>query len=452
MKSKLNTQIIPLEKFVKLLFNSFPLILMFHSFLLNLWVLTFIISSATLIFIKKLKINFSTLNKIFIVFFTYIILVAVLNIKTTYINSWNDFVQFESINLYKSILLIKFFLIVLITNILLQNSIIKFKGLFICALVTISFVSFDVIFQYTFGVNIMGREMWDGRNTSIFYPEAIAGAYIQKFSIIAIFALYLLKVNYKKLKLLIPFIIIFLATGILLTHERMPFLLFIFSCCLIFIFVRKMRTMIISSLLLIGLIFSTLIKYDDSLRDKYVLFYLLGKNMITLQETTDKELKNELVKKRKKWLSNESSTNHLNVLLSAFDVWKIKPLTAHGIKSYRTLCHKNIEDKQNRKCSTHPHNYYLEILSELGLIGIILFTFILIFLIKNFIEIFLKNKVYKKNNLENLIFLSLLISMIVSLWPIKITGSIFTTWNGTYYWFLISLYASIQNNFKNKFI
>jgi len=116
------------------------------------------------------------------------------------------------------------------------------------------------------------------------------------------------------------------------------------------------------------------------------------------------------------------------------------------------LCHKSIGDKKNRKCSTHPHNYYLEILSELGLIGIILFTFIFIFLIKNFIEIFVKNKVYKKNNLENLIFLSLLISMIVSLWPIKITGSIFTTWNGTYYWFLISLFSSVQNNFKKKFI
>ena len=42
-----------------------------------------------------------------------------------------------------------------------------------------------------------------------------------------------------------------------------------------------------------------------------------------------------------------------------------------GIKNFRYYCHvrPNIEKNSKFVCNMHPHNYYLEILTETGLVG-----------------------------------------------------------------------------------
>ena len=59
-----------------------------------------------------------------------------------------------------------------------------------------------------------------------------------------------------------------------------------------------------------------------------------------------------------------------------------------GTKNYRKICYRkeyNFETKNNHQlCSTHPHNYVLELLSETGLLGLISFYFIFFYLFKDF--------------------------------------------------------------------
>ena len=63
-----------------------------------------------------------------------------------------------------------------------------------------------------------------------------------------------------------------------------------------------------------------------------------------------------------------------------------------GVKNYRTECNNDQVDI-SKSCSTHPHNFYLELFVETGFIGLIIFiNFLLIFLTK-----FLKNYKYKNN-------------------------------------------------------
>ena len=75
----------------------------------------------------------------------------------------------------------------------------------------------------------------------------------------------------------------------------------------------------------------------------------------------------------------------------------------------------------DKRCSTHPHNIYLEILSETGTLGFLLFLFTLLCLFKI-------NKVFTKKNIRN--NPEILILLFICFWPIQSTGSFFSTWNG----------------------
>ena len=140
------------------------------------------------------------------------------------------------------------------------------------------------------------------------------------------------------------------------------------------------------------------------------------------------------------------------MFLTAIDTWKKNIILGNGIKSFRVDCSKlqgaeyNLgEDlykfKKNRLCSNHPHNYYLEILTETGIVGF----FIFLTLVLLFIFFILKNlKVFKKNNIENFILLASTISLILEIIPFKVSGSIFTTNNTTYIILLLAIILSYR--------
>ena len=56
--------------------------------------------------------------------------------------------------------------------------------------------------------------------------------------------------------------------------------------------------------------------------------------------------------------------------------WKENVFFGGGINSFYLSCKINFDI-----CTNHPHNYYLEILSELGILGFILLTVIFITLL-----------------------------------------------------------------------
>ena len=145
------------------------------------------------------------------------------------------------------------------------------------------------------------------------------------------------------------------------------------------------------------------------------------------------------------------------LFLTAIDTWKKNKLFGNGIKSFRTDCYKLggpeysfqenvIKFKINRLCSNHPHNYYLEILTETGIVGLlnalILATIFIVFILKNY-------KYFKGINLENLMLSASVISLILELFPFKSSGSIFTTNNATYIILVTSILLSNIKKLKH---
>ena len=96
-------------------------------------------------------------------------------------------------------------------------------------------------------------------------------------------------------------------------------------------------------------------------------------------------------------------------------------------------------DKKNLLCSNHPHNYYLEVLTETGIVGLVNVLTIALLLIA---FIFKKLMFVKKFDVENFILLSAIISLILETLPLRSTGSLFTTNNATYLILIASIVIS----------
>ena len=123
-----------------------------------------------------------------------------------------------------------------------------------------------------------------------------------------------------------------------------------------------------------------------------------------------------------------------------------RPFLGSGVKSFSYRCNiLKINSNKNLTCSTHPHNIYLEILINQGIIGFILFLlFIIILIKKNYVEIIL-SKITENDQLQVIFFFSILIAELV---PIRSYGSIFQTVNGSIFWFFLAILSSrihIQN-------
>ena len=73
----------------------------------------------------------------------------------------------------------------------------------------------------------------------------------------------------------------------------------------------------------------------------------------------------------------------------------------------------------NRVCESHPHNFFLDITNDSGLIGLALLIFPVLILVYKVYREYLKGD-GRKNNLSNWIYLAVILSVIIN-FPFKST-------------------------------
>ena len=136
--------------------------------------------------------------------------------------------------------------------------------------------------------------------------------------------------------------------------------------------------------------------------------------------------------------SNKKQPPYLKEFTSFYDTWLLNKYIGGGIKNFRYYCHKrsNIDKDSKFICNMHPHNYYLEILTETGVIGFFLTS--IIFMIILYLT-FLKKYFLKSQLNDNKIIIAFIFLFIAEIFPIKSTGSFFTTGNTTYLFLLIGI-------------
>jgi O-antigen ligase len=130
----------------------------------------------------------------------------------------------------------------------------------------------------------------------------------------------------------------------------------------------------------------------------------------------------------------------------AVNMFKDSPLIGHGVKSFREACKETRYAKYNG-CTTHPHNFYMQFLAEIGLLGLgflILFYFYILF---NFTKLFFKQN---RDNVD-LIKLILYQTVIVNLFPFMPSGNFFNNWMSIVLYIPVALIIFFENlNNKNR--
>jgi O-antigen ligase len=272
-------------------------------------------------------------------------------------------------------------------------------------------VSFDTIYQYFFLKNIFGLPIRGVRPSGIFGKELVVGAFIAYISVPVIFYYFNKFYNQNlKGKFLYSLIYLFLFTTVALTGERLSFLVFFISSIIIFIFNTSLKKFIILTMTLI--IFLITIYFNSSSF-------------------------NSRVKDFNNILANFYDSSYGRLWESGYLLFEKNKIFGVGLKNYRVDCDNQIDPRPEsipQFCSTHPHNFVLEILSETGLVGFFIFFiffFYLIFYFKNKIRYLRSDIAFKKYS--SLLYGNILI-LLIYVWPLKTSGSFFTTWNGSFFW------------------
>ena len=116
------------------------------------------------------------------------------------------------------------------------------------------------------------------------------------------------------------------------------------------------------------------------------------------------------------------------------------------IQTFRKICPDQKFKTGKFGCSTHPHNYYFQILAENGIVGLIFLLSIIILLLKDSIFIFIK----WKNKLEdtNLILLFIILNILIPLIPLIPTGNLYSSVSGIFLFMKLALYFGLKIKFK----
>jgi len=456
-------------RLVQILFYTFPLWFIVGNLAVSINTLLFIIVSLFVIQRKQLTFRFNNSCWLLIAFFLYFFLSTTIQyLSPGYLNERMQVLNpsLENNPIFKSFLLIRFIILIFIIDTLFINKILNLKKLFLSSLLCTSFVSFDVMLQYITGFDLFGLKSTYTWNSGPFGDEFIAGSYLKNFSFFSFFYIF---ETFKNKNFNIPlliFIIVLHLIAILLAGNRMPLLLFLFGCVLIILLIKNLRFVMFLSLLIFLLISFPLVKNDIHLKNTYrSFFYEINIYRLVKQYTkktdTSAKMTNSLstpsadMAEKKNFLR---WSGHGRIFQTAILMWKEQPLTGFGFKSFRIKCWDMLEkDNAERKitqrpqnivCSNHAHNYYLELLSEAGIVGTSLMIIFFLILLKN--SFFYIKKYNQKTNAELILLVPVIINIFIEIWPVRSSGSFFTTWGATFFWLNVGIFLSAQSLFKTE--
>jgi hypothetical protein len=454
------------SKTLNILFLFFPAAYLMGNAVLNINILLICITGIVVFGKEIFSFKNEKLSAVIFIFFILILFSTLIDVSK---DPKND-------HFFKSIAYFRYFFLFLVSSCLVKSGKFKIKYFLVSCLVCLLFLSLDVIYQFLNGSDIFGFVGYERYNEAdphsggskyhlagFLKDEYVAGGYIQKFFV---FALILIPVIGKKLdkqKFLISTVLpIIFFSGILFSGNRIPLAMFCISILLMIILVKELRLSLVIAFLFSVLIFTTSIKMNDNLKKYYISFYQNSSSIIANVkkylpkkypelEKGEKEHFASQYLKNKKFRSREEAidkgdiydvssfgSGHLVVYITAIDIWIDNPIIGNGIKSFRIKCLTKLH-LPNRVCQSHPHNYYLELLNDTGLLGTLLLVCAVFYLITNK---FFNFKHYEKN--EKLLFICLLIIIIAEFFPLRSSGSFFSTTNSSFIFLILGMLNGLK--------
>ena len=428
--------------FLKFLFYIFPAFIFASSGYLNAYIFFFVSYSLFFFYLNKIKINITILDYLIILFFISCTISSLLNFnQIEKFNIGGKEFNLEISAFTKSIFNFRFLLLFIMIKNILDKKLINIKVLSVISLICTVLLSFDIFLQHLNGFDIFNNTPFDGRYNGFFEHEAIAGGYLQKFFLISIILFFVLKKNFFFQFIMIIFFINILGLGILLSLDRMPYLIFFFSTFILLLILKNYRIQLFISLILTIFLFQNFFNNYNIVKNRYLS--LAGElELVKITKFFKKNISEESTSPKKNSKENDNLRgDYLKIYNASFQVFLKNPFFGTGLKSFLYECKKLQNNNKDKSftCSTHPHNIYLEILVNQGILGLLLFlSFIVILINNNYLKIIF-SQITIKNKILSIFFFTILISELI---PLRSYGSIFQTVNGSIFWFFLSIISS----------
>jgi O-antigen ligase len=298
--------------------------------------------------------------------------------------------------------------------------------------IILTIVLIDIYFEFFFGHNLIGLKSHDPtRIASFLGKELKIGHILLGFSFLCLgFFLESIAKNSKKLKLLALFTLLVILIGSFITGERSNFIktLFCFLSILFFFDKKFIKYKIIFGMAAIILIITTL----------------------TLSTKLNIRFNGQIINniEKKGIIESVKETQHGAHYYTAIEIFKKNIFFGIGSKNFRIECAKKDYYNPNylrseERCSTHPHQIYLELLSEHGIVGALIILFVIFYILIGNIKIFLVKR--------NYIHLASIAFILSTFLPIIPSGSFFVSFDATIFWlnFAVMNYFGL-NYFKKR--
>ncbi len=264
------------------------------------------------------------------------------------------------------------------------------------------------------------------------YGDLVPGSYLAKISLpIYCTFIALITIKFKRFSLLSLILSLTSLTLVMSTGERGNFLIRFFSGILAFFSWKYNKVNIIKSfvifLAIIFLIITSLLSLNKSYYDRYVTHFFKSIPIINI--------------------SNDNS--YWGAWRSGIQQGLIKPMIGLGPSSSRKHC-KTLPKKEidwlpgKNYCGNHPHNFYIQLFSETGVLGLTLGIFM-------FYHLFQTCYKGRQSNPKCPITSICYIIPLAFFFPFQQTGSFFGQWGNLFIWFPIGFCIAYIQDYKSIF-
>ena len=322
---------------------------------------------------------------------------------------------------------LRFGIFVLSTWYLLNNEEDKLlKYFFYCFLCVFSFLIIDGFYQAYNKYNLFNYPLLGNRVSSFFGNELILGSFLSRNYPIFI-GLFLILLNSSKISKKITYltyvVLSFVPVLVFISGERSAFFYIIITMIYITLFCLKY----VKFFLLISTFLISIIAFNNYGNFANRIFSET-KIQLTINTHEGKIL-------------NIFSKVHEEHFKSAIKIFKDHVITGAGPRSFRIKCSEDKYIISNQSCITHPHNTYIQLLSETGIIGF--FYIFIIFCVLCFYSLKIIYDKYLLNLKINLFKVCLLISFVITLWPLIPSGNFFSNWLNVIYYLPVGFFIWI---------